>query len=265
MQRKMAILNPANVSKNVLLKYWESHAEDVLVWLKGRPVTLEQVFDNKVIYRRYVDKQHKNLIMVNSKQDVLQWAYRHTYSFHPYICSTLQIAPCWYVLDIDTNNVSFVNIKKVTYWLVGILQSKFKYKVKIAFCGKNGFHVFIELADFLQNQQEVFNFSKHLTLKLAKLAYLENIHKKYKLNIALTSVQENELLKLFLIEQKKKGLLPDMFKKTIYFDTRILHRFANIRSPWSIHPETGLISKPVEYKDLLRFSKKSAEIQKNIL
>ena len=240
------------ILKPTLIKYWHKYANDVIPWLVNRPITLEQVFDGKVIYRRYTDKTHANLITVNSVEEILTWAYRHTYSFHPYICSPNQKARCWYVLDIDPSaQVKFSETKSFTNWIASYLQYR-GFDIFVTFGGKNGFHIFIELN--FKAQHKVFEFSKNLSLDIAIKAWA---HKEFPdIAIFLTSKQEQNIL-----ENKIKKYSFDNYKKYINLDTRILHKFANIRSPYSIHPETGLASLPVAVDDILHFKLDYAKIE----
>ena len=240
------------ILKPTLLRYWQKYADLTLPWLVNRPITLEQVFDGKVIYRRYTDKTHTTLITINSIEEILTWAYRHTYSFHPYICSPNQKAECWYVLDIDPNkHVKFSETKSFTHWVANYLIKK-GFKIYIAFGGKNGFHIFIKLKT--KNQQKVFEFSKNLSLDIVITIWK---NKEFP-NVAtlLTSRQEQNLL-----EAKIHRFDFSDFKKQINLDTRILHRFANIRSPYSIHPETGLASVMLNVEDILHFKLEHARIE----
>ncbi len=253
----MTIFKPVLIQKSVLVAYWRKYANSVLPWLKGRPVTLEQVFDNKVIYRRYTDKSHTSLITIDTEKQVNQWAYRHTYSFHPYICSKGQSSSCWYVLDIDPENISFKKVKYFTKLVVDYISDNYDMPF-IAFCGNNGFHIFLELG--IKEQQKVFAFSKRLSLDIAKYYYTK-FFKRYGFYIKLTSKAEQTQLEIEfnLFNSVNKNQL-----KVINLDTRILHKFANIRSPYSIHPKTGLVSLPVNYDSLLTFNKNMAKIDKLI-
>ena len=247
-----------SISKIRLLKYWEVYANDVLPWLQGRPITIEQVFDGKVIYRRYEDKTKTQLVHINSTEDILKWAYRHTYSFHPYICHDKQTAPCWYVLDIDPEpSVDFEVTKKITSKTVTQLKKILSgFEVTTAFCGKNGFHLF---AITKWTHKELFEESKNISLELVKSVYKDALN--LGVQIDLTSKEEQQHLQEWLKNRSisQTGSLP-----RIHFDTRILHRFGNIRSPYSIHPVTGLSSVIVADNQILSFKIDDARLIERI-
>ncbi len=242
---------PIVYPKTILIKHWEKYAHKVLNYLKERPVTIEQVFDKKIIYRRYSTRKKTKLVFIDSVEEIIEWARRHTYAFHPYICSPLQTAKCWYVLDIDPEEeVDFAITKQITKVAVEFLSQYFdKYLLK--FCGKNGFHFIADLDE--RSQEKVFLLNKQLSLKVARHVASYILDNKTDVSIDLTSKEEKE--EFTTIRSKLKA------KNVIYFDTRIFHRFANIRSVYSIHPMTGLFSVPVTLETIENFKIEDAKVE----
>ncbi len=280
------MLSIVTIPKQILLSHWQKFAKAVLPYLKGRPVTLEQVFDGKVIWRRYdpIAKPKKQLIYINSEEDVLKWAYRHTYAFHPYVCYPKQKAKCWYVLDIDpTLTVDFEFTKKLALFVYNFLTTNnivkgFISNLIIKFCGKNGFHFIADLniEDNVTGQKRqtlVFELNQRISLLLAQHIAKEFWDLAQDIVFDLTSKEEKQLFRDFLqtagLKQHYKRLqeldaLPhDKLKtqKIIYLDTRIFHRFANIRSPYSIHPQTGYYSVVLAPEEIERFEFKWARVE----
>jgi len=241
------------LTKQTLIKHWSQYAEEVLKWLKGRPITIEQIFSPTTrVFRRYFPSKSnkKELVYIKDEQDVLYWAKLHTYSFHPYICAPEQTAPCWYVLDIDPEPaVDFELTKRFTKIAVEYLKKEFANKdLDLNYCGNRGFHIIVWLQKF-QSQEKLFELSRKVSLNIAKEAIKDTVLAK-NLQITLTSKQEAQEFEEF----KKNAGIKDKNNPLLKLDTRILHKFANIRSPWSIHPETGHVAMVVEPADLEDFT-----------
>jgi len=241
------------IPKDILMQHWQTYAKAVLPFLIGRPVTLEQVFNQKVIYRRYTDKTKSQLIRVNSVKDVMYWANLHTYAFHPYICHADQKAKCWYVLDIDPeNNVDFKLTKHLTYSIVDYLEKHGFKDITTAFCGKNGFHIFAPLKE--KDPKKVYKINKQTSFDLA--VHLVN-NCNTPVRIELTSKDE---MQRFTQQNATKCKQADQDAPLIKLDTRIMHSFGNIRSPYSIHSQTGLWSVVVSKQQILDFDINSAKL-----
>ncbi len=242
-------MKPIPIPKQTLLQYWGAYADLVLPFLKDREITIEQVFENFVVYRRHPKKDSPDFIYVENRDDILHWANQHVYSFHPYICPLHKEGRCYFVLDIDPKgaNIEFSTTKKVALEVANAL-SLMGLKFLLKFCGKNGFHfIWAWDAGNKPNEEKIFKINKDIILKL-----IRNIHSKiYRIvNIDSSDSEQHQFL--------YKEYPPSPQLPTLIFDAKILHHHGNIRSPFSIHPESGLVSVPLKPESILKFSRQEA-------
>ncbi len=245
-------MKPVPIPKQTLLQYWDAYADLVLPFLKDREISLEQVFENFVVYRRHPKKDSPEFIYVENKDEVLFWANQHVYSFHPYICPLKKDGKCYFVLDIDPKgaNIEFSTTKKVALEVANTLTS-INLEFLVKFCGRNGFHfIWAWDANNKLNEEEIFEVNKDIILKLIK-----NVYPKVRnlVNIDSSDSRQHRLI------HKEYTFSPQL--PTLIFDAKILHHHGNIRSPFSIHPESGLASVPLKAEQILQFSKEEAVVE----
>lgn len=229
------------LKKEKLTKYWSQMAKYILPFLKGRNVTLEHVFDGKVVYRRYQAKGKKQNIRISTEKELLQFAGRYVYSFHPYIYSS-ETQTGWFVLDIDDKNDNFEIVKKVAYQLAKDLRKE-GCNFLVKFCGKDGFHFLFAWEDKI-SEEKCYKIGKDFAYELALRVYRDM---RREINIDFSAANQQDFI-------------GDESLPTIIFDTKILHEHGNIRSPFSVHTSTALVSVPVKPDKLTDFDKSDAEI-----
>ncbi len=232
----MEKLGPKLIPKQQLLNYWQKVALVTLPFLQKREITIEQVFGNNVIYRRHPKGGGQDFIYIQSKRDILDWGYKHTYSFHPYICPLNTKGACWFVLDVDPklSGVKFDVVRELALFSADFF-NKLGLKYLVKFCGKNGFH-FLWAWDKRIVEKRLFEINKGVIKKLLLSLFDTN------LGVSISTSDANMREELLAAGYNVK----EVERADVVLDAKILHHHGNIRSPFSIHPATGLVSVPLE-------------------
>lgn len=206
-----------------LIDYWDQAAEYTLPFLRHRPVALQQKFDGQIIYRRH--DQGKQWIRVENKKELMDWARQHTFSFHPHLKGDKDF---WFVMDIDKQRKDFSQKKllAITEQMAEIFEKNdLKYLLK--YSGGRGFHFMFEITNMKQRR---FDQEKKL-IQLLRDQLEEELGKKE----PLTTTDSHSK------------------KIPVLIDKNIIHKKGMIRSPYSIHPKTELVSGPLKKEELKDF------------
>lgn len=228
-----------------LITYWAKAAAATLPFLKYRKVAVQQVFDQNIIYRRHGDKglpDKTGWIQIKNIKDIQAWANLHAYSFHSHLHGEKDT---WFVMDIDGRRDNIFPLTRIVAYELSKLLTKQGIKSLIKFSGHRGFHFLWSLGKVTPNW---LRLRKQLRQYVAELnPILEKNYsaqfRKYiprSLPILATSSTDKALTKCILV------------------DEQIIHKNGMIRSPYSIHPSTGLVSVPLASTQLLRFNPASA-------
>jgi len=237
-----------------LVEYWNRAAGATLPFLVNRKVAVQQVFDGKILYRRHGAKglpDKIGWIEIKSSQDILKWAYLHTYSFHPHLngdpsASSGRGGDLWFVMDIDgRTSQAFELVKIATYEMSQLLARK-KIKHLIKFSGNRGFHFLWSLGNITPHWLSLRKQIRSLAGELERI--LQTKHKnKFSRLIPKTSP--------IIITSSTDPI----HKKSILIDEQIIHKNGMIRSPYSVHPKTGLVSLPLRASEILSFKPQDAK------
>ncbi len=206
-----------------LVEYWDRAAEYTLPFLRDRKVALQQKFDGQIIYRRH--KKGKEWIRVESKRELMEWARQYTFSFHPHLKGRKDF---WFVMDIDKQKKSFSQKKllEITEQMAEIFEeNKLRYLLK--YSGGRGFHFLFEI---INTKQRRFDQEKKLIQLLRDQLEEERGNSE---PVTTTSSQDKSI--------------------PVLIDKNIIHKKGMIRSPYSIHPQTELVSGPLEKEELKDF------------
>ncbi|MFH0912616.1 MAG: DNA primase small subunit domain-containing protein [Patescibacteria group bacterium] len=228
-----------------LANYWEKAAPVVLPFLRGRKVAVQQIFDKNILYRRHGAKglpDKSGWIEIDSTKDIVDWARLHTYSFHPHL---LGVDDTWFVMDIDArSNKMFDLVKIVGYEMAKLLDKKgVKYLLK--FSGNRGFHFMWSVGKIKPNWLSLRKQIRELAKELENI-----LQKKYADKFYCITPKKNPILTTSSTDKATA--------KSILIDEQIIHKNGMIRSPYSIHPKTGLVSVPLTVNQILRFNRDSA-------
>jgi DNA primase len=234
-----------------LLKYWEKMAEVTLPYLLNRPVALQQKFDHQIIYRRHGEKTR--WIRIQTKNEIIEWARQHTFSFHPHLLGEKDL---WFIMDLDLRGKMMgEDCLKIAVCGMAELLEDLGLKYLLKFSGSRGYHFLFswgkkptKLSGHYWTIQR--NLIKFLASKLEErilksknktyfVKHLKNHHKIF----TTTSTDPNQ-------------------KESILIDEAIVHKNGMIRSPYSVHPETLLVSLPLNKDEILKFNKSQAKPDK---
>jgi len=208
-----------------LVDYWDRAAEYTLPFLKNRRVALQQKFDGQIIYRRH--DQGRQWIRVESKREIMAWAREHTFSFHPHLRGDRDF---WFVMDIDRRQKNFPQKKLLT--ITGKMAEIFEennLKYLLKYSGNRGFHFIFEITGMKQRR-----FSQE---KKAIQSLRDRLEERLGRTEPITTTDSQDKSAPILI------------------DKNIIHKKGMIRSPYSIHPQTELVSGPLKKEGLRDFQK----------
>ncbi len=231
-----------------LVDYWQGMAEVTLPFLRGRKVAVQQVFDGNVVYRRHGGKglpTSRGWIRINSIDELMAWVHLHTYSFHPHL---LGEKDSWFVIDVDGRDGHSLEITKIVSLEMSNLLTKKGLKHLIKFSGGNGFHFMWSIG---HNRPNWLSFRKTIRKLAAELEPI--LEKKYQ-NQFRSHIPKSSPLIITSSSDRAHA-------KSILLDEQIIHKSAVVRSPYSIHPKTGLASVPLTLDQLDGFTTDLAQLK----
>ena len=228
-----------------LVNYWKKAAPVVLPFLLGRRVAIQQIFDHNTLYRRHGAKglpDRSGWIEINSVKEIAEWARLHTYSFHPHLLGEKDV---WFVMDMDVRTDKMFDLMKIAAYEMAKLLDKKHIKYLLKFSGNRGFHFMWSLGKIKPNWLGLRKQIRGLSGELEEVLQKKHAAEFYKLlpkskPIITTSSSDRNLTKSILI------------------DEQIVHKNGMLRSPYSIHPTTGLVSVPLTATQILKFKRDSA-------
>lgn len=231
-----------------LMDYWEAKASEVLPYLQGRPVALELKFDDRPIYRRR--QPGGEFTRVETRDDVLRWARQHCFSFHPH----LENGSLYFILDIDRRDPSMpLELASLAAAETAALLAEVSVDFALKFSGRRGFHFY-----WAMDPGEVENAAKgepwpferrlirglrdRLEARLQAGPHREAFYRYLPPGdpITITNSADND------------------HPRSLLLDENIVHVNGSMRSPWSIHPESELVSLPLDPEELASFAPEDA-------
>ncbi|MFA4931270.1 MAG: DNA primase small subunit domain-containing protein [Patescibacteria group bacterium] len=232
-----------------LINYWHHAGPYALPFFTHRKIALQLKFGDHILYKRHNDDE--NWININSQKQIDEYAFGHTFSFHPHQLSDDNIK--WIMIDIDKRNdkLPFKYIVKVAQIMAGFLD-KDKQPYLLKYSGHRGFHFMWSLGKikpkdieseliYQKEHQIVEKYTARLEEYFQNSPLTKSLKKYYPPNSPLFSTNSAD---------KKLA-------HCILIDKNILRPHAVFRSPWSVHPTTGLISAPMEVRELDNFDPKA--------
>ncbi|MBU0648214.1 hypothetical protein KJ855_03460 [Patescibacteria group bacterium] len=229
-----------------LVDYWKKTGPFALPFFTQRKIALQLKFGDQIIYRRHDD--HKKWIYIENQATIEKYVRQHTFSFHPHQLSDDNVK--WILIDIDKRNdkLPFKYIVEVTKVLAKMLDDN-KQKYLLKYSGNRGFHFMwshgkIKPKDIKSGaiyeleHQIVDKYTAQLEEHFHHSKTAKSLNKYYPANSHIFSTNSAD----------KK------LSHCILIDKNILKPNAVFRSPWSVHPTTGLISAPIEVGELDNFT-----------
>lgn len=231
-----------------LMDYWEAKADAVLPFLQGRPVALELKFDDQAVYRRR--QKGGAFIRVEIRDDVLHWARQHCYSFHPH----LEDGSVYFILDIDRRDMSLpIELAAVAAGETAAILGDVSIDFALKFSGRRGFHFYWAMdADEARKagggepwpleRRVIRGLRDRLEERLQAGPHRERFYRHLGLEDPITVTNSAD----------------SAHKRSLLLDENIVHENGSMRSPWSVHPESLLVSLPLAPEELADFRPEDA-------
>ena len=227
-------------------RYYPHVVDALLEFCRDRWVSVFRLFTERAWLQRKLGPRY---ITIKSAKDVEKWLDVHGIDFIPYIHRVGSDRPDWLVIDFDAGKqVPMEKTKKVVQEAHKVLLS-YGVKPAIKYSGSRGFQVWArfgqhELPKDYQPKQlrterrerNMFNFYADI------VRFIESrvVEKLPGLTTAETAKKEKRVDKVLL-------------------DASIIKPMGDVRAPYSMHYKTGLISMPLEPKELGRFEPEQAD------
>jgi bifunctional non-homologous end joining protein LigD len=212
----------AAVSKAELLTYYLSAADDLLVFLRGRPTSVVRR-NHEGLAPWVFDKSGGEGLVIEKRASLAQLVSAGCLGFHPW-SATLQATdrPDLMLFDVDPTDIAFREVRNAALLLRELL-GHYQMQSWVKTSGGRGLHVLVPLP-------RVYSF--------------EDVHAAASLIARAARAREPKLFTFETRRSRRRG--------RILVDVERNRPGACLISPLSVKPDTGLISAPLEWADLER-------------
>lgn len=227
-------------------QYYPHVADALLEFCKDRYVSVFRLFTGRAWLQRKLGSQY---ITIRSTNDIQRWLDVHGIDFIPYFHRVGKDRPDWLVIDFDAGKrVPMDRTKEVVKAGYEALES-YSVKPAMKFSGSRGFQLWAQL-----KPHELPRDYRPLELKTERRG--RNLFTFYSDIVRFVEAQVAEKLPgLTTSEVAHKEARVDK----VLLDSSIIKPMGDIRAPYSMHFKTGLISMPIELKELGRFKLEDAD------
>lgn len=227
-------------------RYYPHVVDALLEFCRDRWVSVFRLFTERAWLQRKLGPRY---ITIKSAKDVERWLDVHGIDFIPYIHRVNSDRPDWLVIDFDAGKqVPMEKTKQVVKEAHEVLSS-YDMKPAIKFSGSRGFQVW---AQFERHELPKDYRPKQLRTERRE----RNMFSFYADIVRFVESQLAEKLPgLTTAETAKKEARVDK----VLLDASIIKPMGDVRAPYSMHYKTGLISMPLELKELGRFEPEQAD------
>jgi bifunctional non-homologous end joining protein LigD len=211
----------ATLSKAELLNYYLGVADDLLVFLRGRPSSVVRLHEGLAPW--VFDRSGGTGIVVEERADIAQLVNAGCLGFHPW-SATCQTAdrPDLMLFDVDPTEIAFREVRNAALLLRELL-GRYQLRSWVKTSGGRGLHVLVPLA------------ATHS---------FEDVHAAASLIARAARTREPKLFTFEMRRSRRRG--------RILVDVERNRPGAALISPFSVKPDTGLVSTPLEWPDLER-------------
>ena len=227
-------------------RYYPKVVDALLDVCRDRWVSVFRLFTERAWLQRKLGPKY---ITIKSAKDVEKWLDVHGIDFIPYIHRINSDLPDWLVIDFDAGKqVPMEKTKQVVRAAHGILSS-YGAEPAIKFSGSRGFQIWAQFKphelpkDYQPKQLQTERRERNMFNFYADIVrFIESrvAEKLPGLTTAETAKKEERVDKVLL-------------------DASIIKPMGDVRAPYSMHYKTGLISMPLELKELERFEPEQAD------
>jgi DNA primase len=226
--------------------YYPHVVDALLEFCRDRWVSVFRLFTERAWLQRKLGPRY---ITIKSAKDVQRWLDVHGIDFIPYIHRVDADRPDWLVIDFDAGKkVEFDRTKGVVEEAYRVLAG-YGIEPAIKFSGSRGFQLW---AQFERHELPRGYRPKQLRTERRE----RNAFSFYADIVRFVESRVAERLPgLTTAETAKKEERVDK----VLFDASIIKPMGDVRAPYSMHYKTGLISMPLELKELKRFEPEQAD------
>ena len=227
-------------------RYYPHVIDGLLEYCKDRWVSVFRLFTERAWLQRKLGPKY---ITVKNAKDVQRWLDVHGIDFIPYIHRVGADRPDWLVINLDAGKgVDFDRTKEVVVEAHQVLAG-YGIEPSIKFSGSRGFQIWAQ-------------FKPH------------DLPENYRPKQLRTERRERNLFSFYAdivrftescVAEKMPGMTTaETAKKEeragkVLFDASIIKPMGDVRAPYSMHFKTGLISMPLELRELKRFEPGQAD------
>ncbi|MDH7556502.1 MAG: DNA primase small subunit domain-containing protein [Candidatus Methanosuratincola sp.] len=255
-----------NLSYRMVLaakEYYPRAADQILPFLRGRPVSVIKVFSDEsdpigkvkplfVRYARY--KPKPEFIRIETKEELLRYVDDHAVDFVPYVHDFSAKEPSWLVVDLDAGEglkgapEGFLAVKFVAEKVFRLLEGC-GISPAVKFSGSRGMQVWAALDNGRMPKGDLFAYYRRL-VQLVQ-ARVEDEIAKEGVPEALRGLADQAAGGGGLTTAKVAG--KGERARKVLLDWSSMKPMGDVRAPFSIHYKTGLVSCPVDPSRILEF------------
>ncbi len=227
-------------------RYYPHVVDALLEFCKGRWVSVFRLFTGRAWLQRKLGPRY---ITIRSERDVQWWLDVHGIDFIPYIHRPNSDRPDWLVIDFDAGKrVKSGDVKRVVEAAFGVLKD-YGVRPALKFSGSRGYQLWarFEPHDLPKDYQPKRLRTERRQRNL--FTFYSDIVRFVEAEVA------KQLPGLTTAETAKKELREDK----VLLDASIIKPMGDVRAPYSMHFKTGLISTPLQLKELKSFEPSMAD------
>ncbi len=239
-------LNPDYLKVYRAKQYYPHVVDALLEFCRDRWVSVFRLFTGRAWLQRKLGPKY---ITIKTAKDVEKWLDVHGIDFIPYIHRINADRPDWLVIDFDAGKeVPMEKTKQVVQAAHEVLRG-YGVKPAIKFSGSRGYQIWVQFRPH--------ELPKGYQPKQLKTERRERNHFSFHADIVrfIEARVAEKLPGLTTAETAKKEARADK----VLFDASIIKPMGDVRAPYSMHYKTGLISMPMELKEIKRFEPAQAD------
>lgn len=259
-----------NLSYRMVLaakEYYPRIADQILPFLRGRPVSVVKVFSDEsdpigkvkplfVRYARY--KPKPQFIRIESAEDLMRYVDDHAVDFVPYVHGFGGKEPSWLVIDLDAGEglkgipEGFLAVKFVAEKVFRLLEGC-GVAAAVKFSGSRGMQVWAALDNSKMPPGDTFAHYRRI-IQLVQARVEEAIAREgipRELSGIAGQGGEGGITTAKVAGKGERA-------RKVLLDWSSMKPMGDVRAPFSIHYKTGLVSCPVDPSRILEFDSAEA-------
>ncbi|MHA1610284.1 MAG: non-homologous end-joining DNA ligase LigD, partial [Candidatus Njordarchaeales archaeon] len=205
----------------------------------------------------YAKLKPKRYNFINSFDDLMRYVNAHAIDYIPYVHRLGKNYPDWLIIDIDAGEdiknvgeIGFRFIKEITKEVYDIIKEELGMYPCVKFSGSRGFQIWLSLDkpigsfEDYRKAVEIIQDSVEKRLEGKYDELRSDFGDIFDIPITTSTVAKKELR-----------------RRRILLDWSSLKPEGDVRAPYSMHYKTGLVSVPVDIRDLKNFTLDQARVE----